>query len=1464
VLFEYLSGSLPFQGKDPTSTLTKILHDQPPVLANFISSYPTELDDVIRRALAKDRNTRYASMEDFVFDLQSVQEKLSRDLIASYVQAAESCMAGKDWEKSRDHLRQVLKLDKQHRRANELLREVQAQIQRQQVAEQVRQIRIRAEEALGLRDWDQALALLDQAVRLDSANTELAEFRNSVRQSSAALTEALRRAESAHGAGDLETAKQAVEQALGVDPRNTAAKALNAILAKEIADRAKRTKIEELAAGARKEIAARHFTGALELLRSAEAIDPGVAEVQQLIRTAAAGREHERRRQALETVCSEIEELLNRDEYAAACAKADEALQSFPQDLGLLKLKGFAERQREAWSRRLFVESQMATAQQFIDSGQLLRAQSILNEALERCPDDSGALSLLELINEGIARQEAQRREADRQAAERRRYVGLQLEAAAELLRAGQAGQALKKLREATVHCPESEEIKRQILVVEDVLAREEADRKRAEQEAQQKKVEVEKVIAASWQFLSTKQTGQALAVLEQSLQRHPDNEDLKSQLEFAQRRLAVEQAERDRADQEERRQRAEIQREVASARQLLDSRKASQAAAGLELALARYPESEELRALLQFAQTRITGDQADQEKAELEARQRQGEVEKELAAAQQLLDARRTSESVTRLEQALRRYPGSEEIKAQLRFAQQQLAAEQEQHRKRAWIDAEITMTRQLVDAKQSDRAVNSLQQALTQYPDNRELQEQLEFARQRLATEQAERERAKRDQTEKREAQLQNEIAKVRSFLENRQPDEALKAADAALLSLGKDPQMQQLQETAKAGVKRKDEEDKKQAAERQRAEERKRNRDRDFTEVQKLVESANAATKPAAREKAMQRAGEIAAKYATDEAIQQFLGTARNKLEAGTAGEKTPEAQIPLATQVFAPGEPVHAATATQPTGVRTLPKVVPPSGWKEYLNWRTALAAVALLVVTVALYYVLTPRTMSVNIETQPAGARIRVGDQTCVTPNCRLRLRAGKYQVDAQLEGYEKSSQALVVDPKQPTQQVSVLLVPTPAPATSGFLVVKTNVDGADVLIDGTKYPQPTAGGLLRVPLDAGGYGIEVQKNGYQPVEPQGVQVRKAEDTTVEFELVAIPATAHLLIAGAPPDVQVLVDGESVGSTSKAGTFAHNLTPGNHDIALLQGGQQSNAIRRKFLTGQPIALNGRGFKLPLSTPNTPSPSKADVVVRNLPPEALVKVDDGNTYKPDSSGAAHLTMPAGNHTIEITADGFNSKRIQQNVAAGQFTLDGALDRVDTEPQAWTKVQSSNDMATLQDFLNRFPKGDHSKQAKSNLDRLIAFNQSDSALSKFHDLFPNTPAGEEAGKRAEELRTAKEKTRGLIDGNTIPLLKRYEKDYSEKNADDICGIWPACPRKTLDKLFKEAASVSVLFQPVGPMRILEGTASVGCTRTSGETSPKGKSKQGTENVTVNFKKQGNVWLIDSIKAGLPSVSR
>jgi tetratricopeptide (TPR) repeat protein len=185
-----------------------------------------------------------------------------------------------------------------------------------------------------------------------------------------------------------------------------------------------------------------------------------------------------------------------------------------------------------------------------------------------------------------------------------------------------------------------------------------------------------------------------------------------------------------------------------------LDARQTAEAFAVLERALARYPESEELKSLLQVAHSRLAAERAERESAEQELRQRRAAIENEIVAARELLDARRTGDSITRLELALGRHPDSEELKGALAHARQRLAAEEsarekakeDERRRRAWIDAEISATRQWIGDKHADRAVTSLQKALHQYPDNEELKTELEVAKRSLAIEQASEKRQNR----------------------------------------------------------------------------------------------------------------------------------------------------------------------------------------------------------------------------------------------------------------------------------------------------------------------------------------------------------------------------------------------------------------------------------------------------------------------------------------------------------------------------------------------------------------------------------------------------------------------------------------------------------------------------------------------------------------------------------------------
>ncbi|WP_062467453.1 Stk1 family PASTA domain-containing Ser/Thr kinase [Demequina maris] len=72
VLFELLTGRPPFVGDSPVSVAYQHVREPAPKPSQFASDVPPELDQVVMRALSKNRDERYASAQEFLADLRSV------------------------------------------------------------------------------------------------------------------------------------------------------------------------------------------------------------------------------------------------------------------------------------------------------------------------------------------------------------------------------------------------------------------------------------------------------------------------------------------------------------------------------------------------------------------------------------------------------------------------------------------------------------------------------------------------------------------------------------------------------------------------------------------------------------------------------------------------------------------------------------------------------------------------------------------------------------------------------------------------------------------------------------------------------------------------------------------------------------------------------------------------------------------------------------------------------------------------------------------------------------------------------------------------------------------------------------------------------------------------------------------------------------------------------------------------
>ncbi len=76
VLYEMLTGELPFKGEYDQSIIHSILNREPEALTKLRPNLPRDLEKVVLTALAKNPTGRYQSMEEFLEDLKAIAEGL--------------------------------------------------------------------------------------------------------------------------------------------------------------------------------------------------------------------------------------------------------------------------------------------------------------------------------------------------------------------------------------------------------------------------------------------------------------------------------------------------------------------------------------------------------------------------------------------------------------------------------------------------------------------------------------------------------------------------------------------------------------------------------------------------------------------------------------------------------------------------------------------------------------------------------------------------------------------------------------------------------------------------------------------------------------------------------------------------------------------------------------------------------------------------------------------------------------------------------------------------------------------------------------------------------------------------------------------------------------------------------------------------------------------------------------------
>lgn len=102
VLYEMVAGRAPFRGETKSHTVVSILESEPAPLTTFAPEAPPELQRIVRKALTKDRDSRYQTARDLMIDLKSLRRDL--DIQSEMQRSAAQDLKVKESSESQDEV----------------------------------------------------------------------------------------------------------------------------------------------------------------------------------------------------------------------------------------------------------------------------------------------------------------------------------------------------------------------------------------------------------------------------------------------------------------------------------------------------------------------------------------------------------------------------------------------------------------------------------------------------------------------------------------------------------------------------------------------------------------------------------------------------------------------------------------------------------------------------------------------------------------------------------------------------------------------------------------------------------------------------------------------------------------------------------------------------------------------------------------------------------------------------------------------------------------------------------------------------------------------------------------------------------------------------------------------------------------------------------------------------------------
>jgi serine/threonine protein kinase/formylglycine-generating enzyme required for sulfatase activity len=149
VLYEMLTGRVPFDADTPMAVLTKHAYEPPPPPRSLNPNLPAAVESALLRALAKNPADRYQSAAEMAADLERVAAQLERSRthtqLTGFYQTGVRAFEEGRWDEAVEHLSRLVEIDPLYEDAADLLEAARAAQERarEEARRQLEQVRLR-------------------------------------------------------------------------------------------------------------------------------------------------------------------------------------------------------------------------------------------------------------------------------------------------------------------------------------------------------------------------------------------------------------------------------------------------------------------------------------------------------------------------------------------------------------------------------------------------------------------------------------------------------------------------------------------------------------------------------------------------------------------------------------------------------------------------------------------------------------------------------------------------------------------------------------------------------------------------------------------------------------------------------------------------------------------------------------------------------------------------------------------------------------------------------------------------------------------------------------------------------------------------------------------------------------------------------------------------------------------------